>query len=62
MDYSSIDEEIKEDIAERIAMAVLALENLANVIEPKFALESVLKLRQELVQLVKELGGHPAIP
>lgn len=62
MDYSAIDEAIKEELAERVAMAVLILENLANVVEPDYALESILKLRQELIQLVKDFGGHPSIP
>ncbi len=62
IDYSAINEEIKEDIAERVAMAVLTLENLAHVIEPDYALKSLLKVREELIQLVKDLGGHPAIP
>jgi hypothetical protein len=62
MDYSGIDQEAREELAERVAMAVLLLENLANIVEPAYALESVLRLRKELIQLVKDLGGHPAIP
>jgi hypothetical protein len=62
MDYSEIDQEAKEELAERVAMAVLTLENLANVVEPAYALEILLRLRKELIQLVRDLGGHPAIP
>jgi hypothetical protein len=61
MDYSGLNDSAKEDIAERVAMAVLKLDDLAYVIQPEVALNRLLQVRQELIQLVKDLGGHPAI-
>ncbi len=65
MDYSAIDEAIKEELAERVAKAVHVIENLANVYGanlPDPAFKSLLDLRHELIRLVKDLGGHPAVP
>jgi len=61
MDYSDIGDEVREKIAEQVAMAVLSLENVAQVAQPAYVLDSILKVRQDLRQLVKDLGGHPAI-
>lgn len=63
--YSTIDEDTKEEIAGRVARAVHAIENLANVYGanlPDPAFQSLLDLRRDLIRLVKDLGGHPAIP
>ena len=60
-DYSKIDTAPKEEIADRIAVAVLRLEILIDPAVPAEALEIILKLRQELVQLVKDLGGSAAM-
>lgn len=60
-DYSKIDTATKEEIADRIAVAVLRLEILIDPAVPAEALEIILKLRQELVQLVKDLGGSAAM-
>ena len=60
-DYSKIDAATKEEIADRIAVAVLRLEILIDPAVPAEALEIILKLRQELVQLVKDLGGSAAM-
>ena len=63
MDLSKIDQPTKEALADRIANAVLILEQVAmfGTIQPKNALDDLLKVRGDLVKLVKELGGHPAI-
>ena len=62
MDYSAMDAAVKEDIAGRVAMAVLEVENLAMLAQlPDHAFQSIMKLRQELRQLVEDLGGHPAV-
>ena len=61
MDYSTIDQATKEDIAERIAMAVTKLDGLAYLPQPDYALKSLLEARRELVRLVNDLGGHPAV-
>jgi len=62
VDYSAMDAAVKEDIAGRVAMAVLEVENLAMLAQlPDHAFQSIMKLRQELRQLVEDLGGHPAV-
>jgi hypothetical protein len=62
MDYSTIDKETKEELAERIAMTVLTIEGIAHVFDgPDNAFKDLLEVRRELIQLVNDLGGHPAI-
>ncbi len=53
----------EEELAEQFAMMVLKLENIAYVFNgPDNALNDLLDVRQELIQLVNSLGGHPAVP
>jgi predicted component of type VI protein secretion system len=61
MDYSTIDNNTKEELAERVVSAVLQIENLAHVVDLEYQLKILLKIRQELVDLVNDLGGHPAV-
>lgn len=61
MDYSKIDATTKEEIADRIAVAVLRLEILVDPAAPAEAVEIILKIRRELVQLVNDLGGSAAM-
>jgi hypothetical protein len=62
-DFSTLDKDIKEELAERLAMTVLTLEGIAHVYDgPADALQDLLKVRRELIQLVNDLGGHPAVP
>ena len=62
IDYSTIDNKIKEELADRVAMIVLTLENIAHVFDgPENALKDLLEVRRELIQLVNDLGGHPAV-
>jgi hypothetical protein len=56
MDYSKIDDSVKEDIADRVAFAVLSIEILVHEV-PAHTVEGTLKIRQELVQLINDLGG-----
>jgi hypothetical protein len=62
MDYSTIDKDIKEKIAERDAMAVLTIETVAMTVNETYLINLLADVRQDLAQLVKDLGGHPAIP
>ena len=61
MDYSKIDNNIKEELAERVAMIFFAIERLCFVAEPQFVVDELLDIRKELIQLVNDLGGHPAV-
>ena len=62
MDFSGIDDELKEKLADRIAWAVLKLEDLSFMVNTKNEIDGLLQARQDLVQIVKALGGHPAVP
>ena len=61
MDYSKIDAITREEIADRVAVAVLRLELLIDPATPAEVFEIILKLRRELVQLVDDLGGSSAM-
>ena len=43
-------------------MVVLRIENLVHVVNQKFVLDELLEARNELILLVNDLGGHPAVP
>ena len=61
MDYSKIDKDIKEDIVERIAEAVVYLEGVlmfrSHLID-ETTQDRLFKIRLILVKLGKDLGGH----
>ncbi len=59
-DYSNIDASTKEELAERVAMVALKIENLCHVVDQQFVLEDLVNIRRDLIQLVHDLGGHPA--
>jgi hypothetical protein len=60
MDYSTINKDIKEDILERVVKAVLTIETVVMTVPETYQINLLSDVRRELVQLKKDLGGHPA--
>jgi len=60
MDYSKINSEVKEDMAERIAKPMSELWNLQFEIQNSSARVYLINALRELKTLVDDLGGHPA--
>jgi len=46
------------DIDEQIFFWILELENLAQVISPKYQLDAVFKLRRSMIERLRALGGE----
>ena len=60
--YTKIDSEVKKELAERVAMVVVKVNALCFVAKPRFVSDQLLDIQNELIQLTKDLGGHPALP
>lgn len=60
LDYSNIESEVREEIAERIAMVGVELADMSFLIQTPREVNTLHFIRQELRRLVDELGGNPA--
>lgn len=60
LDYSNIELEVREEIAERIAMVGVELADMMYLIQTPSVNNKIHFILRELRSLVDELGGHPA--
>lgn len=60
LDYSNIESEVREEIAERIAMVGVELADMMFLVQMPSVNNKLHYLLRELRSLVDELGGHPA--
>lgn len=60
--YKKINSEVKEELAERVAMVVVKVYDLCSVAKSRFVSDQLLEIQNDLIQLAKDLGGHPALP
>ena len=58
-DYSAIDKNVKDELAERVFRISNVVEGLLFTINDKYIYDDLARIYTELVELKNDLGGYP---